>query len=812
MDGDVLSVISDESSLSIPVNQYQGIYNGTLLRRYTMEGHPLWKKHYILLTKRKELILYKNQMSFSNNDKPIGVIYLNSDIQLQVPAPDCDGFENTFSVVISKVVNGVLKVKTCTFACKEKVESERWISLLKEIMFADNEDEIDPEIYIKECIEETNEFSLPIQIEEENIQNPIQKTLESKQKTLNEPQIYSGRSIIRSNRPQLSNFSLHNNQSYHNSSMDQNIDDDIDRISIFSASSSQNRFSNITPYLPLYHPRLESISSTDSDNDSIENDIPQNSFPQPTQNINHYSDNIPNVVQSEIVSTNNTTTVSTPFLPSQMNQYNLNPSKTSGNPYINSIMRSSSNTQDLHSDEINQTLNPSYSNTSPSSSIVSSTQQNSFNSIIPNSHHSTTSLPPPSIYSQSKSLQNIPSFIPSINNSELLNNNQQINNNQSFNNNQQINDNQPINNNQSFNNNQQINNNQSFNNNKPINNNQSFNNNQQINNNKPINNIQLLNDNGSLPSPTESELPPIPPPRHFSFSSQSTDSSKDSISPSSQGRHRYSNRINNLYVSYNPNDDPNNTINQNSIDNKEFGEEKQKYNNINRDNNQDSQLTNKNTNKSICKEELSQSKDHITSSVSLPFNKNTSIRSIFSAPPSRNSTSNVLFDTIDIDTNHENYESDLVSLFDKYNKPLYNLFILYASRVDVSSPSTKEISKENMTHSPTMPADNYLWLCRDFEIVPYFLTEGDIGGILSKSITVKRETKRDLKEELDYGGFIDCLSRCALILYSSPLFQYLYPSPGIKISVFLEMWGLVNPQEIDRVSTKHKLIGDPKDV
>ena len=53
--------------------------------------------------------------------------------------------------------------------------------------------------------------------------------------------------------------------------------------------------------------------------------------------------------------------------------------------------------------------------------------------------------------------------------------------------------------------------------------------------------------------------------------------------------------------------------------------------------------------------------------------------------------------------------------------------------------------------------------------------------------------------DLDYNGFIEVLSRIAIVALSKPVFSHLYPTEADKIGVLLEMWGVADPLKLQQV-------------
>ena len=118
-------------------------------------------------------------------------------------------------------------------------------------------------------------------------------------------------------------------------------------------------------------------------------------------------------------------------------------------------------------------------------------------------------------------------------------------------------------------------------------------------------------------------------------------------------------------------------------------------------------------------------------------------------------------------------------LFAKYHTALEHVFNHYsAGGVDGSTVSAMQL----------------LRMSQDYDLHPTFLTKAEIRMAFSETARVM-----GTGSDLDYNGFIEVLSRIAIVALSKPVFSHLYPTEADKIGVLLEMWGVADPLKLQQV-------------
>lgn len=107
-----------------------------------------------------------------------------------------------------------------------------------------------------------------------------------------------------------------------------------------------------------------------------------------------------------------------------------------------------------------------------------------------------------------------------------------------------------------------------------------------------------------------------------------------------------------------------------------------------------------------------------------------------------------------------------------------------------------------------MPRTKLIQLLKDFELIPYFVTESFCITLLENQKKAKNDSLEYIQSEVipfnRYASFIEVISRIAIFVLSSKNLNYIYPTPGIKISVLFEMWGLVDESEQSRRKEQYK--------
>ena len=144
----------------------------------------------------------------------------------------------------------------------------------------------------------------------------------------------------------------------------------------------------------------------------------------------------------------------------------------------------------------------------------------------------------------------------------------------------------------------------------------------------------------------------------------------------------------------------------------------------------------------------------------------------------------------------ELFEPDVMILFDKYKKPLFELWQYYSSLGEDAGSST----------ASGLDVQHFIEMYADYDIAPTFLTRKELKQIFAAS--AKAHAGRAVSDEeavnvpLSYPGFVEALGRTALVALAKPTFQHLYPSARDKVLVLLDMWGMADPRKLQEVQRK----------
>jgi hypothetical protein len=146
------------------------------------------------------------------------------------------------------------------------------------------------------------------------------------------------------------------------------------------------------------------------------------------------------------------------------------------------------------------------------------------------------------------------------------------------------------------------------------------------------------------------------------------------------------------------------------------------------------------------------------------------------------------------------FEPEVMSLFDKYKKPLFSLWQYYCS---LGSADDASVS----TATPSgLDARHFVELYSDFDIAPTFLTRRELKNIFAASAkahsTVPVSDEDAANVLLNYAGFVEALGRTALQALAKPAFQHLYPTAREKVLVLLDMWGMADARKLQEMQRK----------
>jgi hypothetical protein len=162
----------------------------------------------------------------------------------------------------------------------------------------------------------------------------------------------------------------------------------------------------------------------------------------------------------------------------------------------------------------------------------------------------------------------------------------------------------------------------------------------------------------------------------------------------------------------------------------------------------------------------------------------------------------------------ELFDPEVVSLFEKYKKPLLALWSFYSG---LSGGAASEASG--------IDCKRFLELFGDYDISPTFITRRELksifvaaakahgtlqsaGGAGSPGAASEAggAASSEIRGHLAYAGLIETLGRAALASLSKPAFAHLYPTAKDRVMVLLEMWGVADSRklaEMQRRPRKH---------
>lgn len=157
------------------------------------------------------------------------------------------------------------------------------------------------------------------------------------------------------------------------------------------------------------------------------------------------------------------------------------------------------------------------------------------------------------------------------------------------------------------------------------------------------------------------------------------------------------------------------------------------------------------------------------------------------------------------------FDPEVLSLFDRHKKPLFQLFQHYAA-LTAAAAALAAGDGEDGGASPASPAGTgvdakrFVELFIDFDVAPTFLTRKELKAIFGATAAAhayaSESPSESSGERLSYAGFIEALGRAALGALGKPAFTHLYPSARDKVGVLLEMWSVADPRKLLEVARR----------